>query len=375
MNHRLILVETDDAQLDRLAAVVRETTDFELAASFARIGAALGQSSVFQPDVFLIDVDDPDARAAIPNFLSTFPNTVVLCMMEHWNADIADQCLAMGAAGSMLKPLRGEEISEALHAFVRRGQPKPPQIVAFFSPKGRSGKTTVIANLAISLARRSGESVGVIDADLQFGDLPIFFDAEPVSTIVEAARDIQLLSPITLSPYFMTLADGLHMLSSPKRPELAELVDLESLLSIIRMAGSLYRYVLIDLPSGVSPLVMGVCELADTIFLTGMIGSGFETQHMRRALGMFDGWSGFGKRLNVVFSRVVPYNDEEQRRLSTAINHPVASILPNEYLLISTANSGRMPGGIDFNSTIARKFDQMAFELMDVDARRGGVRQ
>ena len=375
MIHRLILVETDGAALERTAAVVREAEDFELAASFNRIGAALGQSSVFQPDVFLIDVDDPDALAAIPAFLSTFHDVPVLCMMEHWNSAVAEQCLKAGAIGSMLKPLRGEEISEALNAFTRRGQPKPPKIIAFFSPKGRSGKTTVVANLAISLARRGGEAVGVIDADLQFGDLPIFFDAEPVSTIIEAARDIRLLSPITLSPYFMTLADGLHLLSSPKRPELAELVDQESLLEIIRMAGSLYRYVLIDLPSGVSPLVMGVCEIADIIFLTGMIGSGFETQHMRRALGMFDGWAALGKKLNVVFSRVDPYTDEERRRLSKAIDFPIEAILPNEYLLISLANSGKMPDGIDFSSTIARKFDRMALELLDDAPRGGGVRK
>lgn len=375
MSHRLILLETDGAALERIAAVVRDASDFELAASFNRIGAALGQSSVFQPDVFLIDVDDREALAAIPVFLSTFRDVPVLCMMEHWSADIAEQCLQAGAIGSMLKPLRGEEISEALNAFTRRGQPKPPKVIAFFSPKGRSGKTTVVANLAISFARRSGEAVGVIDADLQFGDLPIFFDAEPVSTIIEAARDIQLLSPITLSPYFMTLADGLHLLSSPKRPELAELVDQESLLEIIRMAGNLYRYVLIDLPSGVSPLVMGVCEIADIIFLTGMIGSGFETQHMRRALGMFDGWSALGKKINVVFSRVDPYTEDERRRLSKAIDFPIAAILPNEYLLISLANSGKMLDGIDFTSNIARKFDRMALDLLDDSPRGGGVRK
>ena len=365
MIHRLVLVETDATQTDRIAAIVREAQGFELAASFNRIGAALGQSSVFQPDVFLIDVDDPDALSAVPHFLDTFPDTSLLCMMEHWNADIADRCIKAGATGAMLKPIRGEELSEAMIAFTRRGQRKPPKIIAFFSPKGRSGKTTIIANLAISLARKSGESVGIIDADLQFGDMPLFFDAEPTSTIVEAARDIGLLSPITLSPYFMSLADGLHMLSSPKRPEFAELVDQESLIEIIRMAGNLYRYVLIDLPSGVSPLVMGVCELADIIFLTGMIGSGFEVKHMRRALELFQGWSASGKDIDVVFSRVVPCNDDEQRRLENAIGNPIFAILPNEYLLISTANSGRMPEGIDHNSSIAKAFDKMAYALID----------
>ena len=60
---------------------------------------------------------------------------------------------------------------------------------------------------------------------------------------------------------------------------------------------------------------------------------------------------------------------EERRRLADQIDYPVSAILPNEYLLISTANSGKMPDGIDFNSTIAKKFELIASELMYGGAR------
>ena len=351
MAYRVVLVENDEVQLERLAGVVRNADNFELAASFQKVGAALGQSSVFHPNLFLIDVDSNSNLAAIPEFMLAFRNASVIGMMSKWNADIAEQCVKIGIKGCIVKPLRSEELVEAVNVLNMRGKNKPAHIIAFFSPKGRSGKTTIVANLALSLARESGEYVGVIDADLQFGDIPIFFD-------------VDVLSPVTLNPYFIKLTDNLKLLCSPKRPEFAELVEQESLIDIIRMSSNLYRYVLIDLPSGVSPLVMGICEMANTVFLSGMMGSGFEVKHMQHALGMFQGWSDYGKSIKVVFSRVNPCNEQEQKKLSDRLQYPVAEILPNEYLLISVANSGHMLEGIDLDSPITKRFDKMAHDLI-----------
>ena len=360
MDYRVVIIEGNPAQSERIANVVRDAEGFRVVSTFNRVAAALGQGSMFRPNVFLMDIDERENIETVPEFLKTYPNTILLCMMEHWNPDSAEQCMNLGATGCIIKPIRGEEIAEAINIFTKRGSTKPARVIAFFSPKGRSAKTTLVANLALSLAHESGEAVGIIDADLQFGDMPIFFDVEPASTIVEAVRDVSVLSPLTLSPYFMPIVDGLYMLSSPKRPELADLVDRETLIEIVRMSGNIYRYVLIDLPSGVDSFIMGVCEFADTIVLSGMIGTGFEIKHMQRSLEMFQGWSDYGKNIHVVFSRVDPCDENERKKLANAIGNPVSAILPNEYLLMSAANSGRILDRNEVSEDITKRFDKMA---------------
>ena len=365
MEYKVVIIESDAAQAEKVAAALKDSVNFEVATTFDKVDVALSFSEALQPDIFLLDIDEHKNITAVPKFLKKYPEAMLFCMMEYWNADFADQCIQSGASGCIINPTDGEELIETIELSKKRGSTKPANVIAFFSPKGRSAKTTLVTNLALSLAQQSGEAVGIIDADLQFGDVPIFFDAEPENTIVEAIRDVGVLSPLKLSPYFMPVIDGLYILSSPKSPELADLVERENLIKIVRMAGNLYRYVLIDLPSGVDPFVMGVCEFADTIILSGMMGNGFEVKHMKRSLELFQGWSDYGKNVNVIFSRVNPCNEESQNKLAEELGNPVYAILPNEYLLISAANSGKLLERDEVSASITKHFDRIAKDLIN----------
>ena len=362
MKYNVILVDEDDATLNHTANIFKRLPEFTLVSSYREVKSAIGQSSVFDPNLFLLDVDEANNRNALPTFAEFFPNAIVLGTMSKWNADKAFESIRGGALGCVLKPFSGEDLIEAINIFSRGIRNTKPRSCSFFSAKGRSGKTTLIANLALSIVQQTGDLVAIIDADLQFSDMAIFFDVEPVTTIVEATRDINFLSPIRLNPYFLPVAENIQLLCGPRRLEYSELVDVESLTAVVRMAQTLFHYVLIDLPSGLSPFATGMCELTDTVFICGMLNTNFEIKHIKRTLPLFEMWEQYGKKINVVFSRA---DDRQKVEIERRLAHKVAAVLPNEFLMVSAANSGNIKNVMSQKNLLSAKINELAKGIID----------
>ncbi len=367
MDYQVILVENNRLMLERLSSVIRGTSGFSLAARYQQAGDALGQSAMFKPNIILLDIDEKGNLGLVPEFASAFPGAAILCISSHWDAKESDQIAQAGAKGYLVKPFSSEELTEAVQTFSKSGMAQGSEVLAFFSPKGKSGKTTLIANLAMSLAARSGEPVGIIDADLQFGDMAVFFNLEPKSTIVEATRDVKFLSPITLNPYFMAVpeAENIRVLCGTKKPEFAEMVEIAPFEDLVRMAQSLFRYVLIDLPPGFNPISVASAELADTTYMVAMVGGGFEVLHMKRALDVFKAWPDYEQRVKTMFTRVSPCTEKERELLEQELGYPVSSIIPNEYLLVSAAaNSGRMAVDVQPDTPLSKNINRLSKDIM-----------
>ncbi len=374
MEYQVILIENNRLMLERLSSVIRGTPGFTLEARYQQAGDALGQWAMFKPNIILLDIDVAGNLALIPEFNSSFPGAALICLSSQWNASNAGQIVQAGAKGYLVKPFSSVELKEAVQTFSKSGMAVGSEVLSFFSPKGKSGKTTLIANLAMSLANMSGEAVGIIDADLQFGDMAVFFNLEPKSTIVEAARDVKFLSPITLNPYFIPVpeAENIHVLCGTKKPEYAELVEISAFEEMVKMAQSLFRYVLIDLPPGFNPISVAASEMANTTYMVTMVGGGFEVRHMKRALDVFRAWPDYESRVRTIFTRVSPCTEDARQILEKELEYPVSAILPNEYLLVSAAaNSGRMAVDIRPDTPLSQNINRLSKDIIGRRIRWG----
>lgn len=362
MNYNAIWIDDDTDSLTHATNIFKRLPNFTLMSSYREVKSAIGQSSVFEPNLFIINIDAADNRAMLPAFADIFPDAIVIGIMDKWDADKAFDSIRGGAIGCLVKPVSSDDLRDAIKIFSRGVRNTKPHSYSFFSAKGRSGKTTLIANLALSIVRQTGDLVAIIDADLQFSDMAIFFDVEPTTTIVEATRDVKFLSPIRLNPYFLPVADNIQLMCGPRRLEYSELIDVESLTAIVRMAQTMFHYVLIDLPSGLSPFSTNMCEIADTIFICGMFNTGFEVKHIQRTLPMFEMWEHYGKNIEVVFSRA---DDRQKVEIEKQLGHKVSAVLPNEFLMVSAANSGNIKNVMNQNNLLADKINALAKKIIN----------
>lgn len=232
--------------------------------------------------------------------------------------------------------------------------------IAFFSPKGKSGKTTLIVNLALALAERTGKTVGILDVDLMFADVSVFVNIEPKSTLAEVVRDLNFLTPSLLGNYFEEVAPKVKVLCGIRRPEQATVVNSSDITAIINMAKGSFDYLLIDTQSGFNPISIAAVEAADSTYIMAMHNSTFATDDLKRALEIFSALDNWQERVHVLITRVSNVNSQLQQQFEQSVGYKVF-LIPNEYVLVSeAANKGRMAKDVDRDSALSKSINQLA---------------
>ena len=132
-------------------------------------------------------------------------------------------------------------------------------VIAVTSGKGGVGKTNVVVNLAVSLARL-GHRVGVLDADFGLGNVDVLLGLAPEAHIGHLLNGDKTLEEIVISGplgvQIVPASSGLQSLSALTPPQLARLREaLDSLRASL-------DFVLVDTASGVSDNVMEMLRLA-----------------------------------------------------------------------------------------------------------------
>ncbi len=121
------------------------------------------------------------------------------------------------------------------------------QVLTVISGKGGTGKTSLCAGVALSLAE-AGQSVLCIDADVGLRNLDISLGLrdEPALAFTDIMRGAYPLSKATVHPQ----CANLHFLTAPVR-EAPEDLDGEAFVQLLDEARKVYDWIFIDAPAGV----------------------------------------------------------------------------------------------------------------------------
>lgn len=197
----------------------------------------------------------------------------------------ADDVIASGFA-------RNELEGRVMALLIRAGKVSPDtsrgsatgQLVAFFSPKGGVGTTTLAVNSAVLLAGGGtppGQAlvaggngavppgrVLLIDLDLQFGQVATHLNLSPRFDLAGLAADEPALNDPDLAGTYLTMhSSGLVILASPSSPEADFRVTLEDLQQIVEIFRPSFDQVIVDLGSRLDARALWVLEQADTHLL------------------------------------------------------------------------------------------------------------
>ena len=153
------------------------------------------------------------------------------------------------------------------------------EMVAFFSPKGGVGTTTLAVNTAVLLAGggRDRQPAGaatngglppsrvlLVDLDLQFGQVATHLNLTPRFDLAKLASDDQSLEDIELAKQYLTEhSSGLAVLAAPAGPEADFRVTPEHVQRIIEVLKPSFDHVLVDLGSRLDMRSLWLLEQSD----------------------------------------------------------------------------------------------------------------
>ncbi|HWL25863.1 MAG TPA: AAA family ATPase [Ureibacillus sp.] len=148
----------------------------------------------------------------------------------------------------------------------KKVQDKRGIVITACSTKGGVGKTTLIVNLASVLAKKNYR-VAVLDLNLQFGDVSLYYDLKPKKTIYEWVKEEYGALNNDPSKFMITHSSGVNILPAPFRPEFSEAITEEHIRDLIEQCQRMYDYILIDTPPYLTDHTLLSLEKSNEILL------------------------------------------------------------------------------------------------------------
>ncbi len=148
--------------------------------------------------------------------------------------------------------------------------PARSNVIVVLSPKGGAGKTTIASNLAVGLAEELGAgAVGLVDLDVQFGDISHAMGLIPEHNLSDAALASRNgLDTTTLKIFLTHHRSGAFVLPAPESLVQAEDVSGEHVKTVLDLMTDLFPVVIVDTAAGIGEHALMAIEFAtDVLFV------------------------------------------------------------------------------------------------------------
>jgi pilus assembly protein CpaE len=359
-----VLIVDDIAETrDHLTKLLAFEQTVEVAGVAGSGEEAIQMAMDLRPDVVVMDINMPgmDGIAAAELISQRLPTIAIIMMSVHGEAEQMRRSLQAGAREFLVKPFSSDEFSETIKRVhdreearrhqIQAAMPAGPtadpadsdvehQVIAVFSPKGGSGRTTIATNLAIAIKQQTGTRVALLDANLQFGDVGVLLNLNPKTRSIADAADGGELDADLVESVMIDHSSGLRALLAPPSPEGADLITPPALRTVVEHLRSLHAYTVVDLPAGINDHSLGVMDLADQIVIMAALEI-TAIKNLRLFLEVADQLGYERSKLRIVMNRADSSQGIRLGDVESSIRRPIdGTIVSDGRLAVLAVNRG-----------------------------------
>lgn len=285
--------------------------------------------------------------------------TPVLAVAPAGDVEARIAFLEAGADDVLAADFAGSELAGRVVALlIRAGRHRPEtaakgrgEIIAFFSPKGGVGTTTLAVNTAVLLAG-GGSAAGaagvlstsrilLVDLDLQFGQVGTHLNLQPRYDLTFLLRDDTALGDPEIARSYLTQhSSGLSVLTAAPRPEAEFSITVDQLQQMFETLQPSFDHIIVDLGNRLDQRTLWVLEQSDaSVFVL------FPEVAALRAMTMLNAFLGetmaTGGRHYVVVNHLFPKELLKARDIENLLRTtPAAEVPYTEVDMIRSVNEG-----------------------------------
>lgn len=277
----LFLVEEKKDGIGELTGLLSDSSLFNIANHCQDKDRLLANYGVNPADIVLLDIDNPlsGGLKTCENLTLEYPEADVIILSSMLDPKYICSAMAAGAKDFLIKPVNSKDLAKAIvNAYekkVRRqilakraeqGAVTQGKVIALFSTKGGTGKSTVAVNLAIAIKKLTGQKVALGDMNLQFGDIAVLMNIKPDLEVSGLTEEEKIYDDI-LGKYLVRHESGILVLPPPMVPQHADKFNSEHIRAIIENMRLLADWIVLDTSASFRNIELTVLDLADMILM------------------------------------------------------------------------------------------------------------
>ncbi len=297
------------------------------------------------------------------------PNTVSGVAGEAFNDGVDDMVTLPTDPVGTVDPAVARQLVFTLEKAVmrRRGTSKPKSeavrnVICVLGLKGGSGKTLTSVNLSVSLAE-AGHTVGLMDLDLQFGDVALAMGLTPMRTIYDLVRSGGSLDEGKLQDFLVEQASGVRALLAPVRPDQAAMITVPFLAEVQRLLGQMFEFVVIDTPPSFAPEVISAIDSSTDVLVVAMRDT-LSLKNTKLGLETLERMEYDRRRVKILLNRANTNVGIEREDVLAILGRDVDILVPSHRDITRSINQG-VPIAMQRSSEAARAFRELAHLYID----------
>lgn len=290
-------------------------------------------------DMVVVNLDTPNGLEIVERISAIAPRCGLIGISKRTEPSAIIGAMRAGCSQFVTWPVDMEDLRSAVDRIrsARALAFRTSKRICVVGSSGGAGATTVSCNLAIELGHLVDSQIGLVDLNLEFGDVACFFDSAPHYSVADVCKDDVEIDNVIVGKAFQELACKVSILARPEALDDATLVTADGVKAMLELAAEAFPFVVVDLPRYFDPVTAAALKDANRVLIVTQLGVSF----IRNATRIYEILTRLEvpeDNIGIVINRYkAEHAQVKPENVADHFGKPPIAMIPNDYEGVQTS--------------------------------------